>query len=125
MFFKKLEKLKDFNFDNDTIDKLDECLNDLYQRKIYRFSPRIISETTGLKKEVLQKILLRASQLKVLVTSYEIECPEGDSDFSVSSIHKIPWGVELQCRVCDTIYTPSISNIWLTFSIGKKPTPKA
>ncbi len=125
MYLKQLDKLRDYNIAQETIAKLDEYLNSIAEEGTKRFSPNHMAERTGLDIQISQTILLRTAQIGTIQTYYEIECPEGDSDFFVTRIEDVDWNTECVCRVCGTEYIPNPSNIWVTFSILDPPSPKA
>lgn len=125
MFFKQLKKLKAFDINQEISERLDGALHYLSDEGAKRFTPKLVSEKIDISLEETRTLLLRASQLGVLEPFFEIECPEGDSDFFVKSLEEINWGKEVQCRVCDSIYIPSSEHVWLTFSLkGEFSDPK-
>lgn len=125
MYLKGLSKLRDFDISEELIERLDVYLEQAARREIWRFSPGFAAKEIGADLRIVQELLLRAAQIKAIQVYFEIECPEGDSDFYVAKLGEIDWNTERQCRVCDTIYTPSPDHIWLVFGERAFPAPKA
>jgi hypothetical protein len=117
MFSEKLSKLKDYNFSTKQISLLNNFLTIIIKNNIHRFSPSYFSKEEGITIDNAQNMLMKASQIGAVQIYFEVECPEGDSDFYVTAINEIDWANELQCRVCDNAYTPSPDHIWVTFGI--------
>ncbi|KAA8673374.1 hypothetical protein [Clostridium sp. HV4-5-A1G] len=51
----------------------------------------------------------------ILKINYEVECPNGDSDFIVDDISQIKDEMRI-CHHCGEKYIPDPKNIWLTFN---------
>ena len=125
MYSTRLGKLKEYNIKPESIEKLGKCLKEVGEKGITRFSPRYVADYIGLNQEDTNKILLRAVQVGIIHIYYEIECPQGDSDFYVTELKDVDWDVEHNCRVCGTTYTPSPNHVWVTFGTRSAPIPKA
>lgn len=80
------------------------------------FSPHYICERLGIDdaKEVAS-FLLSATCKDIVIPRFEVECPEGDSDFSTTDISLIS-NDPRTCRYCGTEYIPDPKHIWLTFN---------
>lgn len=93
---------------------IDDALEIMAGEGRMHFSPLYVCERSGVSdiKTVTEHMFsLVDYQLKVY---FEVECPEGDSDFAVtdpSSLNK-----ELRvCSICGTSYIPSADRIWIAF----------
>lgn len=51
----------------------------------------------------------------ILSVNYEVECPNGDSDFIVNDISLIKDEIRI-CHHCGEEYVPDPKNIWITFN---------
>jgi hypothetical protein len=124
MYLKELNKLRDFDVSEQLLVSLDSYLYDAGTRGIRRFSPDLAANDMGLDLGTIQGLLLKAAQVGAIEVYYEIECPEGDSDFYVGKLEEVDWGVERQCRACYVFYQPSPSHVWVTFGLKSSPNPK-
>jgi hypothetical protein len=98
----------------------DEIINDALKEMAYEerkyFSPHYVSTRTGIAdlKYVTEHLLSLAASGKILFVNYEIECPEGDSDFSVNKLEDLVFEPRI-CHVCGVEYIPDLDRIWVTF----------
>lgn len=51
----------------------------------------------------------------ILISNFELECPEGDTDIIINDISLIPNEVR-NCSVCGIEYTPDPKRIWISFN---------
>lgn len=122
MYFPKLKKLKDFR--HSELVNIDKFLAQVFEKKLTRFSPLLLTKESTMPFEQSIEILLKCSQIGVLKINYEIECTHcGNSDRVVDKLEKIPLE-EVHCRVCDEFYTPDPKLVWITFDLIKKPKAK-
>ncbi|GED14802.1 hypothetical protein [Aneurinibacillus migulanus] len=52
---------------------------------------------------------------KKLTVYYEVECPNGDSDYDVDSLSEITEEIRT-CSICDIKYIPSLDKVWIVFN---------
>lgn len=87
------------------------------------FSPHYVCAFSGVAdlKEVAEFLLSEAAKKKgqKIYVYYEVECPEGDSDFSVTSPDAVP-NNERCCHICGTKYIPNPDRIWIGFNFTEK-----
>jgi hypothetical protein len=93
---------------------LDDILEEMAYENKSHFSPHYISNRAGIKDlRSVSEYLLKLVGAKLNVC-YEVECPEGDSDFSVESPFHLP-EEQKRCHICGTKYVPSIDRVWISF----------
>lgn len=80
------------------------------------FSPLYVCKRLGTEnvKEVI-RFLFSDFCKDILRPNFEVQCPEGDSDFVVHDLNSIPTNTVKICRVCGVEYIPDLKNIWVTF----------
>jgi hypothetical protein len=84
------------------------------------FSPKYICDR--LQNADLKEVtnyLLSNSYSDIVIPSFEIECPDGDSDFIVTDPSLIPTELRI-CHLCGMEYVPSPKRIWLTFNFTEE-----
>lgn len=93
---------------------IDDALDIMAQEGRTHFSPLYVCQRSGvsdIKTATEYMFSLIGYKLKVY---FEVECPEGDSDFAVTDPSLI--GKEIRiCSICGTSYTPSADRIWIAF----------
>lgn len=93
---------------------IDNILDDMAVEERKHFSPHYVCNRAGETnlKEVTEHLLyLVGYKLKVY---FEVECPEGDSDFAVSHPSQIEKKVRT-CSICGVEYIPDENRIWVAF----------
>jgi len=78
------------------------------------FSPLYVCQRSGvsdIKIATEHLFSLVGYRLKVY---FEVECPEGDSDFAVTNPSSITKETRT-CSICGTTYIPSADRIWIAF----------
>jgi hypothetical protein len=79
------------------------------------FAPHYVCARLGVTdlKAVTEQMLDLVG--KKLTVYYEVECPDGDSDYDVDSLSDI---VEepRKCSVCGIEYVPSLEKVWIVFN---------
>lgn len=93
---------------------IDEVLARMASEGRTHFSPHYVCTYIGVAdlKSVTEYLLsLVGSKLKVY---YEVECPDGDSDFIITSPKELS-GQSRKCSYCGIEYTPSPDRIWIAF----------
>ncbi|GGF87049.1 hypothetical protein [Paenibacillus aceti] len=94
--------------------RLDDILEEMAFNDKKHFSPHYICALSGIAdlKIVTQYLLSQVNRkLKVY---YEVECPEGDSDFLVDSPVEIISELR-RCSVCGIEYRPDPDRVWVSF----------
>jgi hypothetical protein len=124
MYLNELNRLRESDVPDQLITKLDSYLHGASARGVWRITPGLVADETGLDLGTTQGLLLKAAQVGAIDIYYEIECPEGDSDFYVDKLENVDWGEERQCRACYVSYQPSPDNVWVVFGIKGTPDPK-
>lgn len=93
---------------------IDDVLEEMALENKTHFSPRYICHRSGiLDLKIVTEYLERFIGSKLII-NFEVECPEGDSDFAVMS----PEQVETEprrCHICNTEYVPDQNKIWVSF----------
>jgi len=80
------------------------------------FSPHYVCTLSGIADIVLvSEYLFQQVSRKRLKVFFEVECPEGDSDFAIKSPDEIP-RTKRKCHICGTEYVPNPEKIWVAFS---------
>ena len=94
--------------------QLDDALEIMALQEKRHFSPHYVCTVTGIAdlKAVTEYMLSVVN--KKLRVYYEVECPEGDSDFAVKSPLDIKYELR-KCHICGTPYTPDPNKIWIAF----------
>lgn len=94
---------------------IEDILEEMARENITHFSPHYvchranIADLKGVTEYLLDEV--RRGKLKVFL---EVECPEGDSDFAVSSIDELTTEPR-HCHICGTEYIPDKDKIWIAF----------
>lgn len=78
------------------------------------FSPLYICEQLNIKDEKEVAILL-FSLTDIVKPNYEVECPEGDTDFAVDNLDSITSEPRI-CHLCGAEYVPDPKRIWVSFN---------
>lgn len=86
------------------------------------FSPHYFCAVTGIAdlKFATEYLLFEAKKPfnRKLNVFYEVECPEGDSDFTIDSPDHVPNDLRV-CQYCGTAYFPDPRKIWIAFDFTK------
>lgn len=96
---------------------IDDILEEMAMENIQHFSPHYVCNRANNNnlKEVTDYLLeLVGKKLKVY---FEVECPDGDSDYAVDS----PADIEFKprkCSICDIEYIPDPERIWVAFDFS-------
>lgn len=79
------------------------------------FTPLYISKklSFNIAEKDLTEILLKYFH-EVLITNFEVECPDGHSDFIVHDLDLVSTEL-VNCRICGMEYIPDPSRIWISF----------
>lgn len=93
---------------------IDDVLEEMALEGRKHFSPHYVCTRTGIAdlKFVTEHMLTQVG--KKLRVYFEVECPEGDSDYAVDS----PMDVvkeERQCSICGIRYEPNPEKVWVAF----------
>lgn len=93
---------------------IDDVLEEMALEGKKHFSPHYVCARTGIAdlKFVTEHMLSQVG--KKLRVYFEIECPEGDSDYAVDSPLDIV-EEERQCHVCGIRYIPNTDKVWVAF----------
>lgn len=82
------------------------------------FTPLYIANRFSIDDiEELTKILLSPLCKGIVVPNFEIECPEGDTDFIVHDPLSIPDESRV-CHLCGVEYVPNPKRIWISFNFS-------
>ena len=93
---------------------IDEILEEMAFERKRHFSPHYVSNRAGINDlKAVTEYLLKEVGTKLNVY-FEVECPEGDSDFAVKSPLDLPNEIR-SCHICQTEYTPDPSRVWIAF----------
>jgi len=93
---------------------IDDILEEMALEGKTHFAPHYINTRGGFNDlEGVTKYLLKEVGTKLEI-NFEIECPEGDSDFAIDTLDEIP-SEERECSICGILYTPSSDNVWVSF----------
>lgn len=99
--------------------EIDDLLEQMVLEGREHFAPHYVCERLGIDNiESVADYLLSLSDKKV-IPIFEVECPEGDSDFTVPSPTMIDCNEPRTCRICGIEYTPDPEKIWLAFDFTK------
>lgn len=114
-----MEKIEEFEIE----DILEETLKDMAIHDKKFFSPHYVCAYSGIAdlKLVSEYLLNEAAKIKrkKIYVYYEVECPEGDSDFSVANPIELPTS-ECICHQCGVSYTPDPQKVWVGFNFTPK-----
>lgn len=94
---------------------IDDILEEMVLENRSHFSPHFICSRANIDdlKSVTDHLFNQVgSKLKVY---FEVECPEGDSDFSVRSPQELNPELEVACHICGTKYLPDPDRVWISF----------
>lgn len=93
---------------------IDDTLEEMAIEGVTHFSPNYVCQRSGINDtKSMTEYLLQQVDTKLKVY-FEVECPDGDSDFVVSS----PSDIIIEprtCSVCFEEYTPNPEDIWIAF----------
>lgn len=93
---------------------IDEVLEEMALENISHFSPHYICNRANIPDlKAVTEYLLQFVGIKLYVF-YEVECPEGDSDFAITSPQDLPQE-QRRCHICQTVYLPDIDRVWIAF----------
>jgi hypothetical protein len=93
---------------------IDDILEEMALENKSHFSPHYVcnrSKINDLKAVTEYLLQLVGNKLNVY---FEVECPEGDSDFAVESPLDLSKEVR-KCHICGNEYTPDLEKIWISF----------
>lgn len=80
------------------------------------FTPHYIANRFNIDDvEELTKILLSPLYKGIVIPNFEIECPEGDTDFIVHDPLSIPDEPRV-CHLCGVEYVSNPKRIWISFN---------
>lgn len=97
---------------------IDDLLEQLVLEGRQHFSPHYMCQRLGISDiDGVADYLLSLANVK-LIPYYEVECPEGDSDFIIPDPTKLEQEPRI-CRFCGTEYIPDPNRIWLAFDFTK------
>jgi hypothetical protein len=93
---------------------IDDVLEEMAKEGRKHFSPHYVCARTGIAdlKFVTEHMLTQVG--KKLRVYFEVECPEGDSDFPVNNPLDIVQE-ERECHICGIKYTPNPEKVWIAF----------
>lgn len=98
---------------------IDDLLRQMALEGRRRFSPRYICGRLKINNdEEVANYLLGLAESKV-IPMFEVECPNGDSDFFVDHPNKILYEPRY-CSICGIEYIPDPDQIWLVFNFTNK-----
>lgn len=87
------------------------------------FSPHFVCAASGVADiKSVTEFLIQESQkerARKLNMYFEVECPEGDSDFAVKSPTEIRYGLT-RCHICGTDYVPDPNRVWIAFDFTEE-----
>lgn len=84
-----------------------------------RFSPNYVCERLNIDDIMAVADYLISLTGQKLVPQFEVECPNGDSDFSVSDPRLITSDNRC-CSICGEEYMPDPDRVWLVFDFTDK-----
>jgi len=94
--------------------EVDDLLEQMAMQNIQHFSPYYLCHQLNITSvEDITNYLLTLVNKK-LIAYYEIQCPEGHSDYAVTDPTQIIID-ERECEFCGNQYTPDPNDIWITF----------
>lgn len=94
---------------------IEDILEEMVIENKRNFSPHYICNRSGIKDIKLVTECLFDLVGKKLSVFYEVECPEGDSDFEIKSLSDLPQEIKI-CHICGVEYKPNIERIWVGFN---------
>ncbi len=110
MCCRKLRKLRDYNIDDDLIERLEEILPEIPTKRV---SPILIAKKLNIDKRKAIDLCVALEKLGLAKIRYEITCPECASDVLVlDDLKDIPTD-KIQCDVCGTWFIPTEDDIWI------------
>lgn len=93
---------------------IDDELEKMAIEGCQHFAPHYICQRLGINEiSAVADYLLSLTNSK-LIPYFEVECPNGDSDFIVENPNYIP-SEPRECSICGIEYEPDPENIWLAF----------
>ncbi|PFW81359.1 hypothetical protein COL27_20685 [Bacillus sp. AFS075960] len=93
---------------------IDDALEEMALEGRSHFSPHYVCNRANISDlKMVTEYLYKQVGYKLRVY-YEIECPEGDSDFAVDSLSDLMIE-ERSCQICGTRYTPDLDRVWIAF----------
>jgi hypothetical protein len=93
---------------------IDDILEEMAYENKTHFSPHYVCNRTGINDlKAVTEYLFQLVGNKLTVY-FEVECPEGDSDFSVKSPQEIVNEFR-ECHICGIDYMPNSERIWVAF----------
>lgn len=95
---------------------IDDVLEEMAIEDKTHFSPRLICQKSNINDlkfvtEYLLSLVKSKSRIKV---NYEVECPNGDSDFAIKDPNELELELR-ECHICTIPYRPSLDRIWISF----------
>lgn len=80
------------------------------------FSPLYVCKRLGTEniKEVTAFLFSECCR-DILKPNFEVQCPQGDSDFIVHDLNLVPINTVKICHICGSEYIPNLKDIWVTF----------
>lgn len=110
MCYQKLRRLRDYNIDEDLIERLKEILPEIPTKRV---SPLLIAKKLNIDKKTAIDICVALEKLGLAKIRYEITCPECASDVLVlDNLKDIPKN-KIQCDICGTRFIPTEDDIWI------------
>ncbi|GGF72709.1 hypothetical protein GCM10010912_17390 [Paenibacillus albidus] len=93
---------------------LDDTLEIMAQNNKKHFSPHFVCAQSGIADIKAVTEYLYSQVGRKLKVYYEVECPDGDSDFAVVSPDLVSddWKV---CSICGIDYIPDPDRVWVAF----------
>ena len=96
---------------------IEDLLETFAQEGRVRFSPHYVCQRLNVNnvEEVTSHLLSLAN--KKVITYYEVECPNGDTDIVISDPSKLDVDTRT-CRICGEEYQPDPERIWISFELA-------
>lgn len=93
---------------------IDDILEEMAIEERVHFSPHYVCTRAGIDdlKSVTEYLLKLVGQK--LIVNFEVECPEGDSDFAVKTPQELR-NEERACHICGKEYVPNPDRVWIIF----------
>jgi len=97
---------------------IDNLLESMACQEKIHFAPSYVCNKLGINDSEKVANYLLSLVPKKLVPLFEVECPEGDSDFRVENPNSLPLEEPRVCHHCGIEYVPDPNRIWLAFNFA-------
>lgn len=98
--------------------EVDDLLEQMVLEGRQHFAPHYICQRLGMDDiDGVADYLLSLKNVK-LIPYYEVECPEGDSDYILEDPTRLDFEPRI-CHICGIEYVPDPDKIWLAFDFTK------